>query len=70
MQENTFEIQNGSYFVSHYSDVIMSGMGFQITCVLIVDSAQIKENIKVPRHGPLCGEFTGEASNKEDVSIR
>ena len=22
--------------------------------------AQIKENIQVPRHWPLCGEFTGE----------
>ena len=27
--------------------------------------AQIKENIKAPRHWPLCGEFTGE-----NVSIR
>ena len=24
--------------------------------------AQIKENIKAPRHWPLCGEFTGEGS--------
>ena len=38
--------------------------------------AQIKENIKAPRHWPLCGEFTGTsefsaqmASNKENVSI-
>ena len=38
--------------------------------------AQIKENIKVPRHWPLCGEFTGTgefpaqmASNAENVSI-
>ena len=35
---------------------------------------QIKENIKAPRHWPLCGEFTGEfpaqmASNAENVSI-
>ena len=37
---------------------------------------QIKENIKVPRHWPLCGEFTGTgefpaqmASNAENVSI-
>ena len=35
--------------------------------------AQIKENIKVPRHRPLCGEFTGDfpaqmASNAENVS--
>ena len=36
--------------------------------------AQMKENIKAPRHWPLCGEFTGElpaqrASNAENVSI-
>ena len=36
--------------------------------------AQIKENIKAPRHWPLCGEFTGEfpaqmAGNAETVSI-
>ena len=36
--------------------------------------AQIKENIKAPRHWPLWGEFTGEfpsqrASNAESVSI-
>ena len=36
--------------------------------------AQIKENIKAPRHWPLCWEFTGEfpaqmASNAENVSI-
>ena len=37
---------------------------------------QIKENIKAPRHWPLCGEFTGDqwipaqmASNAENVSI-
>ena len=37
---------------------------------------QIKENIKAPRHWPLCGEFTGtgefpaqRASNTENVSI-
>ena len=39
--------------------------------------AHIKENIKAPRHWPLCGEFTGftsefpaqRASNAENVSI-
>ena len=38
--------------------------------------AQIKENIKAPRHWPLCGEFTGpgdfpaqRASNAENVSV-
>ena len=28
-------------------------------CVLNRYSGQIKENIKAPRHWPLCGEFTG-----------
>ena len=37
-----------------------------------VIEAQIKENIKAPRHWPLCGEFSGEfpaqmASNAENV---
>ena len=38
--------------------------------------AQIKENIKAPRHWPLCGEFTGDrwipaqrTSNAENVAI-
>ena len=36
--------------------------------------AQIKENIKAPRHWPLCGEFTGDfpaqiASSAENFSI-
>ena len=30
---------------------------------------QIKENIKAPRHWPLCREFTQMASNAENVSI-
>ena len=33
----------------HYNDVIMGAM-----------SSQIKENIKAPRHWPLCGEFIGD----------
>ena len=65
--------------VSHYSDVIMSPMASQIIDVSIVYStvcfqAQIKENIKAPRHRSLWREFTGEfptqrASNAENVSI-
>ena len=53
-------------FSSHYSDVIMGVMASQIICLTIVDSAvylfmaQITENIKAPRHWPLCGEFTGD----------
>ena len=43
---------------------------------LIIYQTQMKENIKAPRHWPLCGEFTGtgefpaqRASNAENVSI-
>ena len=64
-------------FGIHYSDIVMITMEFQITSITIVYStvysgairAQIKENIKAPRHWPLCGEFTGTASNAENVSI-
>ena len=43
----------------------MSSMASQITSLTIVYStvyihAQIKENIKAPRHWPLWGEFTGD----------
>ena len=43
----------------------MGPMASQITSFAIVYSnvfirAQIKENIKAPRHWPLCGEFTGD----------
>ena len=58
----------------------MGTMASQITSLTIVYStviqAQIKENIKAPRHWPLCGEFTGtgefpaqRSSNAENVSI-
>ena len=58
----------------------MGTMATQITSLTIVYStviqAQIKENIKAPRHWPLCGEFTGtgefpaqRASNAKNASI-
>ena len=58
----------------------MDSMESQITSLTIVYSAVYsgadKENIKAPRHWPLCGEFTGTgefpaqmASNAENVSI-
>ena len=65
----------------HYCDVIMDTMASQITSLTIVYltvySSQIIENIKAPRHWPLCvgnspltGEFpTQMASNTENVSI-
>ena len=44
--------------------VIMGTMASQITNLTIVYStvfhALFKENIKAPRHWPLCGEFTGD----------
>ena len=58
----------------------MSTMASQITSLTvvysIVYSGTDQRNIKVPRHWPLCGEFTGtgefpaqRASNAENVSI-
>ena len=58
----------------------MTTMASQTTSLTVVYSyvysEQIKENIKVPRHWPLCGEFTGtgefpaqRASYAENVSI-
>ena len=48
----------------HYNDVIMGAIASQISSLTIVYSiviqTQIKENIKAPRHRPLCGEFTGD----------
>ena len=48
----------------HYIDVIMTMMASQITILTVVYSpfiqTQVKENIKAPRHWPLCGEFTGD----------
>ena len=45
----------------------MGAMASQITSLTIITQqfirAQIKENIKVPRHYPLCGEITGDRWN-------
>ena len=50
--------------LKHYCDVIMGAMAYQITSLRLFTQpfmhAQIKENIKAPRHWPLCGEFTGD----------
>ena len=43
---------------NHYDDVIKSPAPPLLTQPFI--RVQIKENIKAPRHWPLCGEFTGE----------
>ena len=48
----------------HYNDVIMSTVASQIISLTIVIQAWVKENIKAPRHWPLCGEFTGEFSTQ------
>ena len=60
--------------LSYYDDVIMSAMASKITngCLLkrLFRPAQIKENIKAPRHWPLWGELTDDrASNAENFSI-
>ena len=48
----------------HYNEVIMNAMASQIIGVSIVClpcvQAQIKKNIKAPRHWPLLGESTGD----------
>ena len=49
--------------ISHYNAVIMRAMAYQITSLAIVYSTVYsgadQRNIKVPRHWPLCREFTG-----------
>ena len=48
----------------HYKDVIMGVMASQIPASRLFTQpfiqAQVKENIKAPRHWPLWGEFTGD----------
>ena len=55
--------QHKTMMTSHYIDDIMSAMASQITAsrmfVQPFVQAQIKENIKAPRHWPLWGESTG-----------
>ena len=45
--------------IEHYNDVTMGAMASPLFIQLFIQ-AQIKENIKAPRHWPLCGEFTGD----------
>ena len=48
----------------NYNDAIMGAIASQITASRLFTQSfiqtQIKENIKAPRHWPLCGEFTGD----------
>ena len=48
----------------HYGNVKMGTIASQITSLRLFTQSfirtQIKENIKAPRHWPLCGEFTGD----------
>ena len=48
----------------HYDDVVVGAMASQIISLTIVNSKVYsgadQENIKVPHHWPLCGEFTGD----------
>ena len=61
---NTFLWESYLCFLpAHYDDLIMTEMASHITSLTIVCStfhAQMKENIKAPRHWPLWGEFTGD----------
>ena len=54
-------------YLHHYGDVIKDAIASQITSSQLFTQpcirAQIKENIKAPRHWPLCGEFTGDPVN-------
>ena len=43
-----------------YSDVIMRKSPASRVFTQLFIEARIKENIKAPRHWPLCGEFTGD----------
>ena len=49
---------------SHYNGVTMSAMASQSPASWLLTQsfvlAQMNENIKTPRHWPLCGEFTGD----------
>ena len=51
-------------WATYYSDVILSAMASQVIGILLFNQsfvqAQIKENIKAPRHCSLWGEFTGD----------
>ena len=58
----------------HYNDVIMGAMASQSPASRLFTQpffrVHIKENIKAPRHWPLCGEFPAQmASNAESVPI-
>ena len=48
----------------HYTDVIMGAIFLKSPASWLFTQSfiqtQIKENIKAPRHWPLCGEFTGD----------
>ena len=68
------------HFPIHYSDVMMGAIASQITSPRLFTQwftqAQIKENIKAPRHwlcegnSPGTGEFSAQmASNAENASI-
>ena len=50
--------------ISHYSDVMKGAMASQTPASWLFTEpfiqAQVKENIRAPRHWPLWGEFTGD----------
>ena len=60
------------YFDTYYCDVIMARWRLKSPASRLFTQpfikAQIKENIKAPRHWPLCGEFTGDSPHKGPVT--
>ena len=75
-----YEPRTVRFHFPNYNDVTMSAMASQITGVAIacstVGSGADQRNIRVLRHWPLCGEFTGDrgiprtmANNAENLSI-
>ena len=74
------EYNSSEECLDHYNDVIMGTIAYQITSPRLFTQpfiqTQIGENIKAPRHWPLCVEFTGtgefpaqRASYTDHVSI-
>ena len=79
MRNHSLQTTAGFVFLStihSLQDITLTSKWPQWLFTQLFIQAQIKENIKAPRHWPLCGEFpgTGEfpaqmASNAENVSI-
>ena len=71
---NNEKWKNIQIYLYHYSDVIMGAIASQSPASWLFTQpfiqTQIKDNIKAPRHRPLCGEFTEDRwiSHKRSVT--